>query len=109
MILRLLISIQLTHHDLAAFLSPESSVQCAVLDRLGDVAGFYGLSSGQVSDGTGDLQDAIVRSSAQSLFGYCALQEVFGFGPKIAYLRISREPICAFAYMRSLPRAKRSS
>jgi hypothetical protein len=44
---------------------PESAIEGAVLDGFADVFGGDGVGGGEVGDGAGDFQDAVVSAGAQ--------------------------------------------
>src|SRR6266487_5366833 len=59
---------------------PNLPVQRAELDGFGDVVGGEAFGGGQVGDGAGDLEDAIVGAGAEVLLRHGQLEEVEGRG-----------------------------
>ena len=63
---------------------PVRAVEAAVLDRLGDVLGLEVGGVFQISDGSGDLQDAVVGAGAQPLLGHRALEQALAIRREFA-------------------------
>ena len=59
-------------------LRPQISVQRAILDRFANVVGGDVFGIGEVGDGAGDLEDAIVSAGAEVQLGHGHLHHAFG-------------------------------
>src|ERR1035437_9318711 len=84
------------------FSGPVAAVEGAVLDGLGDVADGDVLGAGEVGDGAGYLEDAVVGAGGEALLLHSALQQVLGVGREFAvgsnllcvHLRVSEDCLC---------------
>ena len=65
-------------------LGPVTAIQGAVLDGFGDVGDGNGGGGGQVGDGAGYFEDAVVGAGAEALLLHGAFEEAFGVGGEFA-------------------------
>ena len=63
---------------------PVAAVQSAVLDGFGDVLDGDIRFGGEVGDGAGDFEDAVVGAGAEALLLHGALEQAFGVGGELA-------------------------
>jgi len=64
--------------------APVAAVQGSVLNGFGDVFDGDVLLGGEVGDGTGDLEDAVVGASAETLLLHGTLEQALGVGGEFA-------------------------
>ena len=68
------------------FLAPIGAIEGAVLDSLGDVREGDRRFGGEVGDGAGDFEDAVVGAGGEALLLHGAFEEAFGVGGELTKL-----------------------